>query len=75
MEIKVGVQHVNREVVVETNETAAAVEKSFAKALETGGLLTLTDERGRKILLPAAQIGYLDIGEENSRRVGFGGLG
>ncbi len=75
MEIKVGVQHVNREVVVETTETAVVVEKAFAKALETGGLLTLTDERGRKILLPAAQIGYLDIGEENSRRVGFGGLG
>ena len=33
MEIKVGIQYVNREVVVDTDESAADVEKSFADAV------------------------------------------
>ena len=33
MEIKVGIQYVNREVVVDTDESSANVEKSFADAV------------------------------------------
>jgi len=72
VEIKVGIQHVNREVVIESNESAAAVEKDLAKALNGGGLFTLTDERGRKVLIPSETIGYVDIGQEGGRHVGFG---
>ena len=36
MEIKVGIQHVNREIVVETNETAADVEKELLSSIGTG---------------------------------------
>lgn len=75
MEIKVGIQHINREIAVETAETAAEVEKNLASALKSDGLLTLTDERGRKVVLQAKLIGYIDIGEENARKVGFGQLG
>ena len=39
MEIKVGIQYVNREVVVETDESAADVEKSFADAVSDGAVL------------------------------------
>ena len=74
MEIKVGIQHVNREIVVESSDSAADVEKALAEALTSNGLLTLNDERGRKVMFPAASIGYLDIGEENARRVGFGSV-
>lgn len=74
MEIKIGILNVNREVVIESNATAASVEKDFAKAVRDGGVLSLTDERGRKVLIPAEQIGYLDIGQENVRHVGFGTL-
>ena len=73
MEIKVGIQHVNREVVLEVSETAAEIEKSVMKAITEETMLSLTDEHGRRVLIPAATIGYVDIGEENSRRVGFGG--
>ncbi len=72
MEIKVGIQHVSREIVVETTESAASVEEAYAKALSSGGLLTLNDERGRKVLIQATVISYIDVGEENARRVGFG---
>ena len=73
MEIKVGIQHVNREIVVETTDSAAAVEEAYTKAVASDGVLTLKDERGRKVLIQASSISYVDIGEESARRVGFGG--
>ena len=72
MEIKVGIQHVNREVVVESSESASAVEKGLAEAMKNDTFFTVTDDRGRKVLIPAAKIAYVDLGEENARRVGFG---
>ncbi|MFP5282029.1 MAG: DUF3107 domain-containing protein [Actinomycetes bacterium] len=74
MEIKVGIQHVTREIVVDSNDSAKQVEKNFADALENNALLTLTDTRGRKVLVRAASVGYLDIGEEHARVVGFGAV-
>ena len=74
MEIKVGIQHVNREVVVETTTSAADIEKAFTDAVETDGVFTVKDEHGRKVLIPAVKIAYLDLGEENARRVGFGAV-
>ena len=72
MEIKVGIQHVNREIVVETSDSAADIEASLANAMSQETFFTVTDERGRKVLIPAAKIAYVDLGEENARHVGFG---
>ncbi len=74
MEIKVGIQQVNRELVVETSESAEAVEKALREAIADESVLTLTDERGRKVLVAASKIAYVDLGEENARHVGFGSL-
>ena len=74
MEIKVGIQYVNREVVVETDDSAAEVEKAFADAVSNGSVLTLNDTRGRRVMIPGDKIAYLELGEENARRVGFGSL-
>lgn len=72
MEIKIGIQDIARELTVETEATAAEVEKNLQAALVDGGLLTLSDEKGRKVLIPVAKIAYLDLGQEQTRRVGFG---
>ena len=74
MEIKVGIQHVNREIVVESTDTAADIEKALADALSNDSFFTITDERGRKVLIPAAKVAYIDLGDENARHVGFGSL-
>lgn len=74
MEIKVGIQYVNREVVVETNQTAAEIERAFSDAVNADAVFSLTDEHGRKVLIPAAKVAYVDLGEENARRVGFGSV-
>jgi hypothetical protein len=74
VEIKVGIQYVNREVVVDTDESAAQVEKSFSDAVANGAVLTLTDNRGRRVMIPGDKIAYIELGEENARKVGFGSL-
>ena len=36
------------------------------------GVLALTDEKGRRFLVQAAKIAYVEIGAADIRRVGFG---
>ncbi|MGJ3509221.1 DUF3107 domain-containing protein [Enemella sp. A6] len=72
VEIKVGIRQVAREVVLETDESSETVQSAFAKAVSDSGVLTLTDTHGRVVLVPAEAIGYLEIGQEHARRVGFG---
>ena len=76
MEIKIGVQHTPREIVLESRQSVEEVEGAVSEALSggTGNLLTLVDERGRKVLVPADRIAYVEIGEQAVRRVGFGAL-
>lgn len=73
VEITIGVQHMTRELLVETDQTAAAVVKAVSKALETGNPLELTDTRGRRIIVPASNLGYIEIGDE-PRKVGLHNL-
>jgi len=74
MEIKIGVRSVHREIVVETDLTAEQLEGEVRAALaSSGGALTVTDVNGRKIIVPVASLGFIEIGEEEPRPVGFGG--
>ena len=74
MEIKVGIVQGGREIVLESDEAAADVQAAFSKAIAGDAVLTLSDERGRKVLIPASRIAYLELGQEHARRVGFGAL-
>lgn len=74
MEIKIGLQQVQREVTIETTASAEEVEADLRRALTDGGIITLTDEKGRKVLVPADKIAYVDLSHEHQRQVGFGTL-
>ncbi|RBM11874.1 MULTISPECIES: DUF3107 domain-containing protein [Streptomyces] len=75
MEIKIGVQHTPREIVLESGQSAEEVETAVGEALSGGAkVLTLVDERGRKVLVPADRVAYVEIGQPTARRVGFGAL-
>ena len=75
MEVKIGVQHTPREIVLESGQSAEEVERAVADALAgKAQLLSLTDDKGRKVLVPADRIAYIEIGEPATRRVGFGAL-
>ncbi len=71
MEIRIGVQNVSREITIDTEMSSDEVAAAVAAAAE-GGTLDLTDAKGRRVVVPAGALGYVDIGEETKRRVGFG---
>ncbi|MFG1620101.1 DUF3107 domain-containing protein [Nonomuraea wenchangensis] len=74
MEVKIGVRSVHRELVVETDLSAEQVEEEIRNALSVErGLFAITDVKGRRVIVPVAALGFIEIGEDESRPVGFGG--
>jgi hypothetical protein len=75
VEIKIGVQHSPRELTVDSPLGPEEIEAAIHAALAgESSVLTLTDERGRKIMVAAEKVNYVEIGEPETRRVGFGAL-
>ena len=73
MEVKIGITDSPRELVLSSTQTPDEVEELVAAALREGaGLLGLSDERGRRFLIQATKIAYVEIGVADARRVGFG---
>jgi len=74
VEVKIGVSDSPRELVFSSSQTPAEVEDLVAAALAGGGpdVLSLSDDKGRRILVNAAKITYVEIGVADTRRVGFG---
>ncbi len=74
MEVKIGVQYAARELVLESAQSPEEVAKAVADALKADGVLSLVDEKGRRVLVPATKLAYVEIAESEQRRVGFGTL-
>jgi hypothetical protein len=72
VEVKIGIQSVPRELVVETESAFEEVERSLTAAITDGGVFVVTDEKGGKIMVPADKIAYVEIGGAEPRRIGFG---
>ena len=77
VEVKIGIQSVPRELLVETDTSAEEIERDLSAALENGGgnsLFALRVSKGGKVLVPADKIAYIEFGAPESRRVGFGNV-
>jgi hypothetical protein len=72
VEVKIGIQSVPRELVVETKSSSDEVERLLAAAVADGSVFMLSDDKGGRILVPADKIAYLEIGGTETRRIGFG---
>lgn len=72
MEIKIGVRHIAREIIVETSEARKIITEKVSKAIEDGSLLQITDDKGNTTLIPGTQISYVELGSDAKRHVGFG---
>lgn len=72
MEVKFGITDIAREVTIETNATPEEVSDQVRQAVLDSSLVDLTDDKGRRILIPASKIGYVDLGAPAARAVGFG---
>jgi hypothetical protein len=73
MEVKIGIQSVTRELVVETNTPADEIERSLSAALEKGehSVFALSVAKGGRVLIPADKIAYVEFGGGEARRIGF----
>lgn len=72
MQVRIGVQSVPKELVVETSLSASEVEQAVADALgEQDGVFTLKSKNGR-VVVPAAKLAYVEIAETETPSVGFG---
>ncbi len=71
MEVKIGVQNAQRELVVDTDSTPDDVEARLSEAIAGNGVLRLTDVKGRTVVVPADKIAYLELGSPTSSTVGF----
>ena len=74
MEVRIGVQQAARELVLESTDTPEAVAKKVAEAIKAGGLLDLVDDKGRRVVVPADRLAYVEIAASEPRRVGFGSM-
>jgi len=75
VDVKIGVQHAARELVLESTQSADEITEAVSAAL-TGEsrILALTDQGGRRVVVPSDKLAYVEIGEPEARRVGFGAL-
>ena len=71
MEVKIGVQHAPRELTLESAQTPAEVEQAVTEAMAKDGVLTLTDEKGRRVIVPVDKVAYVEIAETSNRPFGF----
>ena len=74
MEIKIGIQNVSREIVLESEQNVDDVAALVSEALSKGTELRLNDDKGRIIIIPGQALGYVELGGEKPRGVGFAAL-
>ena len=72
MDVRIGIVNSPRELSFESAQTAAELEQLVAGAIASGeGHIALTDDKSRRFLVPTVGIAYIELGSDQSRRVGF----
>lgn len=73
MEVRIGITQSPREIVFETDKSAAEVEALIQTqfAEDDEGLLRLTDAKGHVYLIPAKSLAFVELASEVQRKVGF----
>lgn len=75
MEVRIGVRNALRELSIDSTQSAEEIEKAVGDALANGTpTLTLMDEKGRRVVIAADKLLYVEIAESEGRRVGFGAV-
>jgi Protein of unknown function (DUF3107). len=72
VEVKIGLQNVSRELVLDTEQSSDDIEKAVGQAISgSEGLLVMADSKGRKIIVPTDKLAYVEIGSPSAGQVGF----
>ena len=72
MEIRIGIRNTARELSFESSLSQKEVEATVDAALNGGAkTVKFTDDKGRSFVVPTDALAYVEIGAEETRRVGF----
>jgi uncharacterized protein DUF3107 len=75
MEVRIGVKGAPRELVLDSNQSAEDIQKSVDAAMKDDSpTVTLTDDKGRRIIVATEKLAYIEIAESETRKVGFGSI-
>jgi hypothetical protein len=70
MEIRIGIRESGRDITLESSLDSKALVNAVNRGL-ADGTLELTDAKGRIFIVPSAAVAFVEIGSEDTRRVGF----
>jgi hypothetical protein len=72
VEVKIGLQNVSRELMLDTEQSSDDIEKAVSQAISGDeGLLVMADTKGRKVIVPTDKLAYVEIGSPSAGQVGF----
>jgi hypothetical protein len=72
VEVKIGVQHASRELVIESSMSGDEIAAEVGRALAgEAGVLSLADTKGRRVLVPSEKLAYVELGTPTAGQVGF----
>lgn len=72
MDIRIGIANSPREISFESSQSSAEVEKIVAQALDSDSkFVKLADDKGKIYIVPTVSLSYVEVGSEESRRIGF----
>lgn len=70
-EVKIGISDSTHELNFVCASTQSEVIAAVNTAIKNSSVLSLSDTKGREILVPFNKINYVEVGESSERRVGF----
>jgi hypothetical protein len=76
VDVRIGVVRTAKELDIDLADDVdrEQLAKDIESMLTEGAVLWLTDRKGRRYGVPAANVAYIEIGSpDEQRRVGFGG--
>ncbi|SEC52785.1 Protein of unknown function [Paramicrobacterium humi] len=72
MDIRIGITNSPREINLSTDSKIDEVKKIIGDALSAKDpFFELSDDKGNIFLVPTEGVAYVELGNEESRRVGF----
>ncbi len=70
MDIRIGIANTPRELSFESSQAPEEIEKIVSAALDSA-VLKLADNKGKIYIVPTSSLAYVEIGSDQSRRIGF----
>ncbi len=70
-EVKIGSSDSTHEINIECASTQAEVIAKVNEAIKSSSVLSLSDTKGRELLVPSNKISFVEVGESSDRKVGF----